>query len=41
LHARHEAISINAQYGQFVNKPCVSPQVFYGSRRKDALRAWV
>jgi hypothetical protein len=21
------------KYGQFISKPCVSPQVFYGSRR--------
>jgi hypothetical protein len=25
---------ITAKYEQFIIKPCVSPQVFYGSRRK-------
>jgi hypothetical protein len=41
LYVRHEAVTINAWHEKFVTKPCVSPQVFYGSRRKNALRSWV
>jgi hypothetical protein len=33
LDSRHENATINAQHEHIVIKPCVSPQVFYGSRR--------
>ena len=36
--SRREVAMFTAEYEQFINQPCVSPQVFYGSRRSDAQR---
>jgi hypothetical protein len=39
--SRREVAMFTAEYEQFINQPCVSPQVFYGSRRSDAQRVGV
>jgi hypothetical protein len=37
-YVRHEAATMTARQENQLTEPCVSPQVFYGSRRGDGLR---